>query len=233
MKSKFNLILIGFLFLILTRAVFAVEPLPANLVSLNSRPGLILFKRDMTLNSLKLLSHFTTQETVTYCGVASVVMVLNATNKTPPLDSIHTPYHYFNQVDFFNADVKQIISPEEVQKKGIDLLTLSKIVTSYGLDAKPFHANQLTLEKFRELLAHAIANQQFVIVNFLRSALGQQGGGHHSPIAAYDKKTDQFLLLDVARYKYPAYWVKTATLWKAVNTKDKSGYRGVILIREK
>jgi hypothetical protein len=42
-----------------------------------------------------------------------------------------------------------------------------------------------------------------VIVNYLRKAIGQEKGGHISPLAAYDAETDRFLILDVSRYKYP------------------------------
>ena len=58
----------------------------------------------------------------------------------------------------------------------------------------------------------------FVIVNYLRSALGEEAGGHISPLAAYDGKADRFLILDVARYKYPPVWVKTADMFAAMNT---------------
>ena len=59
-----------------------------------------------------------------------------------------------------------------------------------------------------------------MIVNYLRKALGEQKGGHISPLAAYDAKTDRFLILDVARYKYPPVWVKTADMFAAMNTPD-------------
>jgi hypothetical protein len=35
-----------------------------------------------------------------------------------------------------------------------------------------------------------------VIVNYLRNAIGQEWGGHISPLAAYDADTDRFLILD-------------------------------------
>ena len=37
--------------------------------------------------------------------------------------------------------------------------------------------------------------------------LGQTGDGHFSPIGGYDAASDQVLLLDVARFKYPPHWV--------------------------
>ena len=48
-------------------------------------------------------------------------------------------------------------------------------------------------------------------MNYLRKAIGQERGGHISPLAAYDAKSDRFLILDVARYKYPPVWVKAST----------------------
>jgi Phytochelatin synthase len=72
-----------------------------------------------------------------------------------------------------------------------------------------------------------------VIVNYLRKALGQQTGGHISPLAAYDAKEDRFLILDVARYKYPPVWVKVSDLFDAMNTTGSANgnkTRGYVLI---
>lgn len=230
MKSIRHLTIFLWLFFTFSTITYAIEPLPKNLIPFTSPSAAPLLKDNLSENLSKLLSHFITQKTVTYCGVASTVMILNASGINPPLDSLHSPYHYFTQDDFFNAEVKKIITEEEVLKKGITLTQLSKVIKSYGLQAKAYFANELTLDKARQLLKNALLNQQFIIVNFLRAELQQAGGGHHSPIAAYDIKTDRFLLLDVARYKYPAYWVKTEDLWKAMNTKDEDKYRGFILI---
>ena len=72
-----------------------------------------------------------------------------------------------------------------------------------------------------------------MVVNYLRKAMGQQTGGHISPLAAYDAKADRFLILDVARYKYPPVWVKASDLFDAMNTTDSSNdnkTRGYVLI---
>ena len=77
------------------------------------------------------------------------------------------------------------------------------------------------------------SKNRFVIVNFLRKTLGEEIGGHISPLAAYDEKSDRFLILDVARYKYPPVWVKTADLFDAMNTPDPDNdnkTRGYVLI---
>jgi len=72
-----------------------------------------------------------------------------------------------------------------------------------------------------------------VIVNYLRKAIGQERGGHISPLAAYDAKADRFLILDVARYKYPPVWVKTSEIFDAMNTTDSDNdnkTRGYVLV---
>jgi hypothetical protein len=63
--------------------------------------------------------------------------------------------------------------------------------------------------------------------------IGQEIGGHISPLAAYDAKADRFLILDVARHKYPPVWVKAAELFDAMNTPDAANdnrTRGYVLV---
>ena len=72
----------------------------------------------------------------------------------------------------------------------------------------------------------------FAIVNYLRKTIGQERGGHISPIAAYNQRTDRFLILDVSRYKYPPVWVKAVDLWQAIATVDTDAgkTRGFVLV---
>ena len=73
----------------------------------------------------------------------------------------------------------------------------------------------------RDCASAALGDEdRFVLVNYLRSAIGQEKGGHISPLAAYDADTDRFLILDVCRYKYPPVWVEAAALFEAMNTPD-------------
>ena len=118
-----------------------------------------------------------------------------------------------------------------MEHHGIPLSTLQQVIQHFGLKTELFYANELSVDAFRSLIKDTIFHQKFMIVNFLRTGLMQQGGGHHSPISAYDEETDRVLLLDVARYKYPAYWVQVADLWKAMNTKDQGVYRGVLVVQ--
>ena len=46
------------------------------------------------------------------------------------------------------------------------------------------------------------------------------GGGHFSPIGGYHEPSDSALVLDVARFKYPPYWVHLPALWEAAVEKE-------------
>ena len=65
---------------------------------------------------------------------------------------------------------------------------------------------------FRQAVVEACssAGPPYIVVSFLRTSLGQTGTGHFSPIAAYHAGTDSCLVLDIARFKLPPYWVRSA-----------------------
>lgn len=232
---------LGFLFVIWWHNLFATVPLPPSLIDLNSPRGTLLFARsEYENNFLKLASQFVTQKNQAYCGVASSVMVLNALSAlsalsaSAPVDATYKPYHYFTQDDFFTAKVRQIVNPYEVGKRGITLDKLGRTLKTFPIRVIVFHANGITYRQFHKELTEATQNPNTqVIINFLRTSLHQQGNGHFSPIAAYNEKSDRFLILDVARYKYPPFWVRARDLWKAINTLDSenSKTRGFIVIK--
>lgn len=69
----------------------------------------------------------------------------------------------------------------------------------------------------------------FIVVNFSRKVLGQTGDGHFSPIGGYNRDRDLVLIMDVARFKYPPFWVPLQQLWQSMSvidsgTKDSRGY---------
>lgn len=218
------------MFVLGTANVFSIQPLPKELISFSSQAGLQMLQRNGHIVTIKLLAQYTTQKTLTYCSVASAVMVLNAIDHDTPLDKHHSTFHYYTQDNFFNKGVSSIISQKEVEKQGMNLMQLNQCIQQFGLRSQAYHANEMTLSQFRDKVRYALTHQNYVIVNFLRKGLKQKGDGHFSPIAAYDERSDRFLVLDVARYKYPAFWVKTQDLWQAIHTQDGKRYRGFIII---
>ena len=63
--------------------------------------------------------------------------------------------------------------------------------------------------------------------------MGQQGGGHISPLAAYDTTSDSFLVLDVNPASAGWVWMPAATLIKGMRTFDKVENRGHIHVESR
>jgi glutathione gamma-glutamylcysteinyltransferase len=59
-----------------------------------------------------------------------------------------------------------------------------------------------------------------LIANYSRSAVGQSGTGHFSPIGGYSAATDRVLVLDTARFKYPPHWLPLESLFAAMEEHD-------------
>ncbi|RUR05032.1 phytochelatin synthase family protein [Legionella sp. km772] len=210
----------------------AVLPLPANVIDFTSSSGQKLLKRSANDTTLSLLQNYLTQDSVTFCNVASATIILNALNVPPPDDLQHKPFKYFTQENFFTDEVAKIAKKEDVAKSGMTLDQLAAAINTHGVHATAYHANQLSLDKTRTMIKDALQHNKPVIANLLRTGISEQGGGHHSPVAAYDKESDRFLFLDVARYKYHACWVKASDLYKAMNTMDGNASRGFIVIEK-
>lgn len=210
-------------------------PLPQNLINFNSAEGEKLLLESRALQDYFPLSmQFVTQKNPAYCGVASSVMVLNALAIPAPQAPEYGNYRLFTQDNFFNAQTQKVIAAEVVARKGMTLEQLGKLLESNSVKAEVHHGGDVTLAQFRRMVVKNLEEpDNFVLVNYLRKAIGQETGGHISPVAAYNKKTDRFLILDVSRYKYPPVWVKAFDLWQAMATVDyESGKtRGFVLVR--
>ena len=208
-------------------------PLPEPLTPLTSTEGQILLRDSEALaDYVPLTSQFTTQINQAFCGVASMVMVLNALDVQAPL-APEWERNYFTQENIFNDQTEAIIGRDAIARQGLTLAELSGILETYPVNAEIHHGSDVSLEEFRSLIrANLETTGNYVLINYLRRAIGQERGGHISPLAAYDADTDQFLILDVSRYKYPPVWVQTETLWESINTMDSvSGKtRGFLLI---
>ena len=210
-------------------------PLPANLIDLRSGQGeQLLHDSDAMEAFIPLSSNFVTQKTQAYCGVASMVMVLNALQLPAPAVPEYDPYHTFTQDNLLNEQTDRILPRDVLAKQGMTLDQLGGILASQPVAVEVHHAADSTPEAFRTSARdHLSTEGQFVIINYLRKAIGQERGGHISPLAAYDAETDRFLILDVSRYKYPPVWVTTADLFAAMNTTDSDNEnrtRGYVLV---
>lgn len=180
-----------------------------------------------------LIIHYETQQGPAECGPASSVMVLNSLAIQAPENTIHPPFHQFTQTNFFSAAVEKVLPRETLLRQGATLDQLGGMLAAWNLKVDIHHAADSNLDDFRRQARAALASgKQYVIINFHRDPLDQKGGAHFSPLAAYDAASDRFLMLDVARFRYPPFWITAESLFRAMNTTDSVSQksRGYLLI---
>ncbi|WGS53152.1 phytochelatin synthase family protein [Paraburkholderia sp. D15] len=209
-------------------------PVPPNLIALTQPAGQKRLLGSVSNQSYWPLSqYFETQRNQAYCSVATSVMALNALGIRRPASTLYPDFPYFSQEDFFRGIDPQIANAAQVSKEGMTLDQLAAALHAFPVTVQPYHAADLTLGQFRDLIRETTRHgDRFALLNFRRVEIGETGGGHWSPLAAYDAASDSALLLDVARYKYPAVWVPVAQLYAAAlavdNVSDRS--RGIVIV---
>jgi len=199
-------------------------PLPDSLIGLATPTGeALLIGAEARNDYFPLSLHFTTQANPAYCGPATIAMVLNALEVPRPKSGKTSDLGLFDQENIFTPateavkPAKAILSPPY----GMTLDDLGGVLAAHELKVAVVHAADSDLETFRKDAVAALADSDhFILVNYLRKTIGQEAGGHISPLAAYDEDTDRFLILDVSRYKYPPVWVEASALFDAMNTPD-------------
>lgn len=212
-------------------------PLPPQLISLNSPPGRALLLSSTTVREAywPLSLQFVTQKDPAYCGVATLVMVLNALEVAAPPTPGFESFRTYTQDNLYTPSTEAVLPQAVLARSGMTLDQLGRLIEVHGLTAQVHHAEESSVAQFRRQAQEALASaDQHVVVNYLRTALGQQSGGHISPLAAFDAATDRFLVLDVSRYKYPPVWVRTDALFAAMDSVDPSAAgrrRGYVLVR--
>lgn len=181
-----------------------------------------------------LSAHFATQVTQTLCSVATAATILNSLDVKRPIDPVYDPYPYFTQTNFFNDAVNKIRTRDVTLTEGMTLQMSAKTMRIHGADAEAFHAEDVTLDEFRKATIENLKTPgNYVVVNYQRLNIGQPRGAHFSPIGAYHEASDTFLIMDVARYKFPPVWVRAEDLFAAMNTQDTEvpKSRGYIIIK--
>jgi hypothetical protein len=186
-----------------------------------------------------LLRYYDAQKFPTYCGVASMVMVLNIliAEESKPLLDFHPGVRAFTQDNVLSADALQRagIDIKTIRKRGITLEELSKLLTSFAVEVEVFFAEDQTEKDFKHTMKLALKDATAVVIaNYNRSSLSQDGGGHYSPVAAYDPKKRLVLLMETSRHQYAPQWVKMRRLLSAMRTNDSlSGRsRGFIVVKK-
>src|SRR6185295_7202713 len=96
--------------------------LPDNLTDLNSKQGAQILLHSEALQSYWPLSiHFETQKNQVFCGVASIVMVLNALAIPAPTTPEIEPYKTFTQENVFTVRTEAVLPQKMLLEKGMTL----------------------------------------------------------------------------------------------------------------
>ncbi|XP_045825890.1 glutathione gamma-glutamylcysteinyltransferase 1-like [Trifolium pratense] len=175
----------------------------------------------------KLISYFVTQCEVTFCGLATLSMVLNAL-AIDPGKPWKAPWRWFDE------SMLDCVDPlEEIRVRGITLGKLVYLAHRVGAKVDSYWSCHSTLDHFRHHVAKCSSSDKcFVISAYHRKALKQVGTGHFTPIGGYHAGKDMVLILDVARFKYAPHWVPLTVLWEGMNCVDESTgiSRGFMLV---
>lgn len=221
--------------------------LPPTLTAFSSKMGkqylMEAFTGGTAESYWKLTEHFVNQSEPAFCGITTLLMCLNAMCIDPNI-RWRGGWRFYGSEDILLN--RCCFSAERIRRKGIVMEDFSRLGRCHGLiiDLKrpPLLEDELNINindhslsgdedqyfsiddfrsDIRSILSDTITKHQPVlVVSFSRAALGQTGDGHFSPIAAYHKKTDQVLVLDVARFKYSPYWVSVTDLYQSMQEAD-------------
>ncbi len=213
------------------------------------------YKKDFFI----LSNHFQAQTDKLICGPTTGAIVLNAfripSNGTTPKTSLENQSLKENLPDGFDPRLGKFTPRSFISHKASRIKTWEQIYgkpingrKDYGLQLRQLHKifelhglksalrvvdEKLTLEKMKEeMLSNLKRKGDFVIVNYARKSLGQKGGGHISPVGAYDKTSDSFLVMDVNPNTAHWVWVKSEDLYKSMKTFDTIENRGYLLLSQ-
>lgn len=229
----------------------------------NSKEGIERFERtNFKGDFYRLAHHYKPQVNPVACGQAAATVVLSSIyelNSTPlpiieewpvTLGDKKYPLQYrlINDSNFFNEATDKILDRKVISMKmtkkdgtfggGVDIDELQKMLKIQGVKSRLVNVQAFSEEnlgEFRALVKTVVnSDREFLLLNYDHSYKSLMGG-HFSPIAAYDEKSDSVLMLDVAAHRNPWIWVNLSDIYHAMNTKNyaQSNYRGYLLINTK
>ncbi len=229
----------------------------------NSKEGMERLQRtEYKGDFYRLAHHFKPQVNPAACGQGAATVVLSAiyelNHKAFPVieewpitigdKKYPLQYRLINDSNFFNEATDKILDRRTISMKitkkdgsfggGIDIDELQKMLKIHGVKSKLVNVDKFSDEKlasFRKEVKEVVnSDKEFLLLNYDHSYKGLMGG-HFSPVAAYDEKSDSVLILDVAAHRNPWIWVNLSDIYHAMNTKNyaQTSYRGYLVVNTK
>ena len=205
-----------------------------------------------------LANQFEAQSNAAFCGPTTAAIVLNAISGARPDlprdrsrlrsdDLKHLPpsadltLPRFTQDNVFDKSPKtraQVLGEpmsadgKTLRDVGFQVRQLDALLRAHGAPTRLVIVGAASVaDEIRDDLRRNLERPgDYVIVNYSRAAVGQAGGGHISPLGAYDAASDSFLVLDVNPASAGWVWMPTATLIKGMRSFDMLENRGYIVV---
>jgi len=219
---------------------FYQRKLPETCVAFASSEGKKIFRSSLVHNGLKcfynLIEQHHTQTEPAFCGVSTLVLVLNAL-AVDPGQNWKGPWRWYEE-KMLNC----CVDLEEIKQTGITMQDFQCLAFCQGLSVDLNYCDETSsLEEFRKAVEQVCLEEppngkddpssarsdgpkilECLVVSYSRKVLNQTGDGHFSPLAAYDKLSDSVLILDTARFKYGAHWTKLPLIYEAMKPVDST-----------
>ena len=205
----------------------------------------------------ELANQYEAQYNAIFCGPTTAAIVLNAIRiggpglphgrRLRPEDLRHIPKNFDPIIPRYTPDnvtdkgpktraeilgEPMTVNGKRVQDFGMQVRQLDALFRANGLHTRLVIVDDKKPEA--EIRADLVENLKqrgdYVVVSYRRRDAGQPGGGHISPLAAYDQESDSFLILDVNPDVSGWAWMPTANLVKGMRTFDTVENRGYILV---
>ncbi len=237
----------------------SVSETPAALLPFASEEGLSRLARAGAKGSFPLLANqFEAQSNAAFCGPTTATIVLNAIqarSSTLPRDAgrlstqdlryvsgsadLTVARHTQDSVIAKGAKTRAqvlgepvTVSGKTVQDFGYQLREFDDMLRAHGVATRMVIVDAARgLADIRNDLVGALSEPgRYAIVNYQRRAVGQRGGGHISPLGAYDAASDSFLVMDVNPGSAGWVWMDLSTLVGGMRTFDTVENRGYIVV---
>lgn len=245
----------------LARSDTEIEPVQT-LIAFGSNEGVArLARATARVDFAPLANQFEAQSNIAFCGPTTAAIVLNALrtpgNNVPhdrsrlhAEDSRYLPPGLDLSIGRYTQESvvakgrktraqvfgePSLLNGRMVRDGGYQLRQLDELLRAHDLVTRLVIAEGTITDADirRDLIGNLNQAGDFVIVNYQRTAVGQSGGGHISPLGAYDAESDSVLILDVNPSLHTWVWMPVSTLIHGMRTRDAVENRGYILVRQR